>query len=501
LFFTRYYHRPKNVIENELIKCLLLNNIFLIHIVKFNSISPHIVSSLQTIVGIQHVLLDEESLVKHGHDEVDNVLSKPEVVVKPRTAAEISAILQLANEHLIPVTARGGGTGLSGGALPLYSGIVISTERFNEIIEIDERNQQAIVEPGVINEVFQNAVKEVNLFYPPDPSSKGSCFLGGNIAENAGGPKCVKYGTTKDYVLSLEVVLPTGEIINTGAHTLKNSTGYNLTQLMIGSEGTLGIVTRIVLRLIPLPKYDLLMLVPFKSMEECCQLVSDVFSAGFTPSAMELMERDAIVLTSEYIDNHTITIEPDDEAHLLIEVDGNNLDVLNTEMEAIAQLVANYKTGDILFADSAAQKNELFKLRRKINEAVRARHISKEQDTVVPRAELPSLVKGVKEIGARYNFKSVCYGHAGDGNLHIRFLQGEIPDEQWHGQYIKDAIIELFTLCKQLKGTISGEHGIGWVQQEYIRIVFSETEIALQKNIKALFDPKGILNPGKMFGK
>lgn len=465
----------------------------------FNEITPAIIAKIETIVGKSFVMSDSDSLYMHGHDEVDNVVSKPELVVKPSNTAEISAIAKLANDELIPLTVRGGGTGLSGGALPLHGGIVISTDRLNSIIEIDTKNQQATVEPGVINEVFQNAVKEVNLFYPPDPSSKGSCFLGGNIAENAGGPKCVKYGTTKDYILSLEVVLPNGDIINTGAHTLKNSTGFNLTQLMIGSEGTLGIVTKIVVRLIPLPKYNLLMLVPFKSMEECCKLVSDIFGAGFIPSGMELMERDAIVLTSDYIDNHSIKIEPDDQAHLLIEVDGNNLDVLTSEMEAIALLVEKYNTGEILFAESAAQKDELFKLRRKINEAVRANHISKEQDTVVPRAALPDLVKGVKEIGKRYNFESVCYGHAGDGNLHIRFLQGKLSDKQWNGNYIKDAIRELFTLCKDLKGTISGEHGIGWVQQEYIDIVFSPTEIALQKNIKSIFDPKGILNPGKIF--
>jgi glycolate oxidase len=465
----------------------------------FNKVTEANINQLKTILGDKYVFVDDENLEHYGHDEVDYVLSKPEVVVKPRTAQEISEIIILANKHLIPVTARGGGTGLSGGALPLHGGILVSMERFNKIIEIDQRNQQSTVEPGVINEVFQNAVKEVGLFYPPDPSSKGTCFLGGNIAENAGGPKCVKYGTTKDYVLNLEVVLPTGEIINTGANTLKNSTGYNLTQLMIGSEGTLGIVTKIVVRLIHHPKYNLLMLVPFKSLEESCKLVTDVFSEGITPSAMELMERDGIILTSKHINNTSIPIADDDEAHLLIEVDGNNLDVLTTEMEVIAGLVEKYNVGEILFAESAAQKEELFVLRRKINEAVRANHISKEQDTVVPRAELPKLVKGVKAIGKKYNFKSVCYGHAGDGNLHMRFLKGDLTDEQWNGQYIKDAITELFTLCKKLKGTISGEHGIGWVQKDFISIVFSEKEIELQKQIKHTFDPKGILNPGKVF--
>ncbi len=465
----------------------------------FNKINEEILTQLKEACGDAYVFVDDESLTDHGHDEIDNVSSLPEVVVKPKTAQETSAIVKIANEQNVAITVRGGGTGLSGGALPLHGGIVINTNRLNKIIKIDTDNQQAIVEPGVINEVFQNEVKKVGLFYPPDPSSKGSCFLGGNIAENAGGPKCVKYGTTKDYILSLEVVLPTGEVINTGAHTLKNSTGYNLTQLMIGSEGTLGIVTKVVVRLIPFPKHDLLMLVPFKSLAESCQLVSDVFKAGITPSAMELMERDAIVLTSEYMNNTTIPIEDDVQVHMLIGVDGNDVEVLSKEMEAIAKLVEKYDVGETLFAESAAQKEQLFKIRRTINEAVRANHISKEQDTVVPRAKLPELVLGVKEIGKNYGFNSVCYGHAGDGNLHIRFLQGDLSDEQWHGDYIKKAIRELFTLCKNLGGTISGEHGIGWVQQEFMDVVFTKKELELQRSIKNTFDPKGILNPGKMF--
>ncbi len=394
---------------------------------------------------------------------------------------------------------RGAGTGLTGGALPVRGGILISMERFNKILDIDTRNLQATVEPGVINEVFQNAVKEVGLFYPPDPASKGSCFLGGNVAESSGGPKCVKYGTTKDYILNLEVVLPTGEIIYTGANTLKNSTGYNLTQLMVGSEGTLGVVTKIIVKLIPFPKHDLLMLVPFKSIEQSCEFVSEVFRAGFTPSGMEMMERDALIIASKFIDSLAIYMEDDIEAHLLIEVDGNDIDVLTKDMEAIAELASKYEVGELLFAESAAQKQELFKLRRKINEAVRATTISKEQDTVVPRAELPKLMKGVKALGVKYNFKSVCYGHAGDGNLHIRLIKGELTDEQWNGDYMKNVIAELFTLCKQLKGTISGEHGIGWVQKGYTPIVFSEKEIEIQKNIKKVFDPNGILNPDKMF--
>jgi len=465
----------------------------------FNKVTAQLITQLQQISGSGFVFSDDQSRTNYGHDETDFHLYLPEVVVKPRTAEEISEILKLANKEIIPVTVRGAGTGLTGGALPVCGGILISMERFNEIVEIDTRNLQATVEPGVINEVFQNKVKEHHLFYPPDPASKGSCFLGGNVAESSGGPKCVKYGTTKDYILNLQVVLPTGEIIYTGANTLKNSTGYNLTQLMVGSEGILGVVTKIIVKLISFPKHDLLMLVPFKNIEQACEFVSAVFRAGFTPSAMEMMERDALIVAAKFIDSTAVKIEDDIQAHLLIEVDGNDINVLTNEMEAIAELAGTYETGEILFAESAAQKEGLFKLRRKINEAVRATTISKEQDTVVPRAELPKLMKGVKALGDKYNFKSVCYGHAGDGNLHIRLIKGELTDAQWDGQYMRDAISELFTLCKTLGGTISGEHGIGWVQKGYTQLVFSEKEIELQKNIKKVFDPNGILNPGKMF--
>lgn len=466
----------------------------------YTKINQKIIEQLQAIVGNGYVIADAEQLTNYGHDETEDLLYLPEVIVKPRTALEISAIMKLANDKHIAVTPRGAGTGLSGGALPVYGGISLSMERFNEILEIDERNLQATVEPGVINEIFQNAVKACGLFYPPDPASKGSCFLGGNVAESSGGPKCVKYGTTKDYILNLEIVLPTGEIFFTGANTLKNSTGYNLTQLIVGSEGTLAIVTKIIVRLLPLPKFDLLMLVPFRSLDEACLAVSEVFRAGFTPSALELMERDALDWAGKYVESTVVKLPDDIYAHLLIEVDGNDKDLLMKEMESIAAVMEGYDVGELLFADSAAQKEELWKLRRKINEAVKMNAISKEQDTVVPRAELAKLVGGVKDIGIKYGFKSICYGHAGDGNLHIRMLKGNLTDEQWEGTYVKAAIAEIFSLCCKLGGTISGEHGIGFIQQEYMHLVFAEKALQLQRQIKKVFDPNMILNPGKLFG-
>lgn len=450
------------------------------------------------IVGDAYVLVDEEALHHYAHDETEDLHFLPDVVIKPRTAEEISAVLKICNEHKIPVTPRGGGTGLSGGALPHLGGVLLSIERLNNILHVDERNLQVTTEAGVITEVLQNALKEKGLFYPPDPSSRGTCLIGGNIAENSGGPRAVKYGVVKDYVLNLEVVLPTGEIIWTGANVLKNATGYNLTQLVVGSEGTLGIVTKIVLKLLPHPQFDLLMLVPFKSAENACAAVSAIFRAGYTPSAMEFMERDAIEWTMKFIDNSIVPMTDDVQAHLLIEVDGNDMEVMMKDMEGISEVVMNYDCGEILFAEDAQQKAELWKLRRRVGEAVKSHSIYKEEDTVVPRAELPVLLHGVKEIGARYGFKSVCYGHAGDGNLHVNIIKGDLSDEEWNGS-LKLGIVEIFNLVKGLGGTISGEHGIGLVQKEYMNIMFDDVQLRLMKEIKHIFDPNGILNKGKIF--
>jgi glycolate oxidase len=454
--------------------------------------------AFKAIAGASNVFSDEEVLGNYAHDETEDLHFPPDVVIKPGSAEEISAILKICNQHKIPVTPRGAGTGLSGGALPHLGGVVLSVERLNRIIEIDERNLQVTTEPGVITEVLQDAVKARGLFYPPDPSSRGSCMIGGNISENSGGPKAVKYGVVKDYVLNLEVVLPTGEITWTGANVLKNATGYNLTQLVVGSEGTLCIVTKAVLKLIPLPKHDLLMLVPFRNAENACAAVSAIFMAGYTPSAMEFMERDALEWVMRFVDNSIVPIEADIQAHLLIEVDGNDLDVLMKDVEGISDIVMQFHSAEILFADDAQQKAELWKLRRRVGEAVKSHSVYKEEDTVVPRAELPVLLKGVKEIGARYGFHSVCYGHAGDGNLHVNIIKGDLTDEQWNGS-LKTGIREIFELVKSLGGTISGEHGIGLVQKEYLSIVFDEVQMRLMKQIKKIFDPNNILNAGKIF--
>ena len=454
------------------------------------------ISFFKEIIGAEYVFTDTQSILNYSHDETEDLSYPPEVVLKPVNTEEIAKILKYCNSKNIPITPCGARTGLSGGSLPVFGGIALSIERLNSILEIDERNLQATVQPGVINQVFRDAVALKGLFYPPDPSSKGSCSLGGNLAENAGGPKAVKYGVTKDYVLNLEVVLPTGEIIWTGANVLKNATGYDLTSLMIGSEGTLGIITTIVFRLIPLPTKDITMLVPFNSAEKACEAVSAVFRAGIIPSALEFIERDAINWTLKYTDVK-LQINDDVKAHLLVEVDGNDLDILHKDCERIFEVMEMFECGEILFADSESQKNQIWKLRRAIGEAVKSNSIYKEEDTVVPRAELAKLLKGVKAIGKDYGFQSVCYGHAGDGNLHINIIKGEMSDKDWNTK-LTLGIREIFELTKSLGGTLSGEHGIGLVQKDYMEIVFSEKALDLQKGIKNLFDPNGILNPGKI---
>ncbi|HKH63140.1 MAG TPA: FAD-binding oxidoreductase, partial [Flavitalea sp.] len=313
--------------------------------VKPGNLSAEHIEAFSKIVGAPYVLVDEEALTEYGHDETEHLLFLPDVVVRPRTAEEVSAIMKICNQYKIPVTPRGAGTGLSGGALPHLNGVLISTDRMNSILSIDERNLQVTTEPGVITEVLQNAVKEKQMFYPPDPSSRGSCFIGGNISANSGGPKAVKYGVVRDYVLNLQVVLPTGEIIWTGSNVLKNSTGYNLTQLIVGSEGTLAIVTKIVLKLIPLPQFELLMLVPFRSLEKAGEAVSAIFRAGFTPSALELIEIEALKIVSAFVDSSVVPITDDTEAHLIIEVDGNHMDTLMEEMESIAGLLGAFDAG------------------------------------------------------------------------------------------------------------------------------------------------------------
>tara|TARA_B100000902_G_scaffold389592_1_gene437011 strand:- start:14829 stop:16229 length:1401 start_codon:yes stop_codon:yes gene_type:complete len=463
----------------------------------YKNINSVDISEFNKIIGDKNTLLEKDVICDYSHDYTEDLKFNPDVVLKPKNTQEVSLIMKYCNTNKIPVTPCGARTGLSGGSLPVLGGVSLSLERLNTILDIDTNNLQATVEPGVITEVFQNKVKEFGLFYPPDPASKGSCTLGGNIAENSGGPKALKYGVTKDYVLNMEVVMPNGDIIWTGANVLKNSTGYNLTSLIVGSEGTLAIVTKIIFKLIPSPKEDITLLASFKSVSLACEAVAAIFMNGIVPSALEFMERDAILLTIKYL-NISINLADDTQAQLLIEVDGQEKDDLYNDCQKISDILVNFHCNEILVADTNNEKDLLWNLRRNVGEAVKQNSIYKEEDTVVPRYELPKLILGVKKIEEKYGFKSICYGHAGDGNLHINIIKENMSEYKWKHE-IPIAIREIFTLTKSLGGTISGEHGIGYVQKEYLDIVFSINELELQKSIKSLFDPNLILNPSKIF--
>jgi glycolate oxidase len=462
----------------------------------YNTIGPADLDYFRTIVGAQHVLHAQADLANYSHDYTEHLQFYPEAAVRPATAQQVSHILAHCNKRRIPVTPQGGRTGLSGAALPTHGGVALSLERMNNIVAVDTRNLQITVEPGVITQHVDDAAAAHGLYYPPDPSSKGSCFIGGNLAHNAGGAHAVKYGITNAYVLALQVVLASGEIIHTGAHTLKNSTGYNLTQLLVGSEGTLGVITQATLKLVPRPQHKRTMLVPFADAQHAADAVSAVFRAGLVPSVLEFIERDGIIYGQRYLNMTRFSVEGV-EAHLLLEFDGNDPDAIMVDCTRALEVLEQHHCGEALFAESAEQQNELWRLRRCLAEAVKGQNVYRELDIAVPRAELARLLRKVKEVGARYGTHTVCYGHAGDGNLHINLLKGELSDGYWNTDILL-AIREIFAFAVSLGGTLSGEHGIGHVQRPYMDVRFAPAELALMRSVKHAFDPNGILNPGKV---
>ncbi|MFZ5433837.1 MAG: FAD-binding oxidoreductase [Calditrichota bacterium] len=458
--------------------------------------SPEWTNRLSEIVGANHCLLpDHDDFSKYEQDETEDLRFPPQVVVRPQTTEEIQEIVRLAEAEHMAIVPRGGGTGLSGGALATQGGIVLSLERMNRIIEIDESNFFAVVEPGVITQHLHEAVEEKGLFYPPDPASRGSCTIGGNIAENAGGPRALKYGVTKDYVHGLKAVVAGGDVVKFGGKLLKDVAGYNMVQLFLGSEGTLGIVTEITLKLIPLPRYRRTMLAPFDSLSNAAAAVPAIMSKGVVPSVLEFMERDCL----KAIENHrgSPVRFSDSAAVLLIELDGNHEPVLDSEMELIAEILEQHHALDCFLAESSAQQNEIWDIRRSAGEAVKSICPYKEEDTVVPRSRLPELVAGVHEICDRWGLRVICYGHAGDGNIHCNILKAGLSDDKWEGELPK-AITEIFQLTVGLGGSISGEHGIGHSQRQYLPIAQTAAEISFQRKLKNALDPYGLFNPSKL---
>jgi glycolate oxidase len=462
----------------------------------FQIITTRHLEELRSILGNENVLTDQPALEIYGRDETEDLFFPPEVIVRPSTADEVSAVLRVASRERIAVTPRGGGTGLSGGALPIYGGIVLAMERFNRILEIDEVNFQAVVEPGVITETFQRAVEEKGLYYPPDPASRGSSHIGGNLAECAGGPHAVKYGVTRDYVLALEAVLPSGKPLHVGARVLKNATGYSLAHLLIGSEGTLAVITKIFLRLLPLPRHRKVLLAAFPSVEKAMTAVASVFRGGVTPATCEFLERAAVEVAEQRLGKKFPNGQA--AAQLIIEVDGDHEPALAEEIQAVAQAVEEQGATDLLLAEDPPKIREVWDLRRGIGEAVKAISAYKEEDTVVPRSRLPELIAGVKQICAHHKIRSICYGHAGDGNVHVNLLKADMDQNLW-ARSSEEAVGEIFRLTVSLGGTLSGEHGIGYVQRGFLPIAVHEESIRLMTEIKRVFDPAGILNPGKVF--
>jgi glycolate oxidase len=461
----------------------------------FNKLTPHLIAQIAQAIGQDAVFSDAEMLDKHSRDYTENLQFLPEIVVEPKNTEGVSALLKICHAHKIPVTIQGARSGLAGSALPVLGGVALSMKRFDKILEIDTANFQVTVEPAVITEQLQNEVITHNLFYPPDPAGRGLSSIGGNIATNAGGPKCVKYGVTRDYVLNLEIVLPNGEIMWTGANVLKNSTGYNLTQLIVGSEGTLAVVTKIVLRLLPLPPFNLLMLAPFNNAEDACAAVSAIFSTGIIPSSLEFMERKGVEISAKYLGITPLSMSD----QLLIEVDGNDLNTLQNDCERIAEVLQNFNVDDILFADSDAQKRDLWQLRRNVSNAVKQLATIKiGEDTVVPRSKLPELLRGSKLIAQKYHVETVCWGHLGDGNLHINIITENALTPEFYDA-AQQAKKEIFELTKSLGGMLSAEHGVGLVQKPYISIFYSAIHLDILRGIKKVFDPHGIMNPNKVF--
>lgn len=452
-------------------------------------------SRLQTIVGAGCIRTDDASLDAYGHDALD-IVHRPDLVVIPGTTDEVAAIARVCDETRTPLVVRGAGTGYTGGAVPTAGGVLLSMERFGRILEIDEENLLAVVEPAVITGALQDAVEQRGLFYPPDPASLGTSSIGGNVAECAGGPRAFKYGTTKRYVLGLEAVLANGEIIHTGSKTVKNVVGYDLTQTIVGSEGTLAIITQIVLRLVPKPPSRGTVRATFASIDAAARAVTTILRARVVPAALELVDRDCIDTVAE----RTATrLGPEGtEALLLVEVDGAPAAV-DEERAQVEQACLAAGALEVRRAGTEAERDALWAIRREISLALKATGLKKvNHDVVVPRGRVPALFALVGDLKRTYRLRIPCFGHAGDGNIHVNLMFDRADADA--ASRAEQAARRLFEGVVALEGSISGEHGIGFAKAPYIGLELGEAEIALSRRLKAAFDPHGILNPGKIFG-
>jgi glycolate oxidase len=463
----------------------------------YEPVNARLVDSLRQIVGAANVITGSEGMEPYTHDEVVGLRAEPEVVVLARSADHVSRVMRLAQRERVPVTPRGAGMGLSGGAVPVQAGIVLSLEKMNRIVELDRENLMITVEPGVITGDIHRAVEAERLFYPPDPASLDSCTIGGNVAEGAGGPRAVKYGVTKDYVCGLEAVLPSGEIITCGGKLVKNVTGYDLIQLLIGSEGTLAVVTRIILRLLPLPKVRVDLLVPYDEFQAAAATVSDIIAHRVLPATIEFMERDSMLAVERLLEREVPFSEA--EAHLLIQLDGSSQAAVDEDLNLVGDLCLERGAQDVLVARDQRTRDRLWEARRLIIDALNNESpVNHMEDVVVPRAAISALLQGIKETAARHAVRIISFGHAGDGNVHLNVLKDNMEDADW-GVVTQSVTEEIYRLTLSLGGMITGEHGIGVTRRRYLPMALEEEQIRLMRQIKAIFDPHELLNPGKIF--
>lgn len=458
-----------------------------------NASKPEVIEKLQKIVGAENVLVEPDKVEPYGADAVKEKFP-PEAVVFPESTAQMVDILKLANEYLFPVTARGGGVGYTGGAVPVDGGIVIGTDRMNKIIEISADDLYVVCQPGITTFELQQAVEKHGVFFPPDPASYKDSYIGGNIAENAGGMRTPKYGNTKRYVLGLEVVTATGEIIRTGGKTEKNVVGFDLTGLMCGSEGMLGIITEATLKLLPMTEATSTVRASFKTMEQACKVLTKFTPVGILPMAMEVIDKYCIEAIEQ---NYAFGLSKDASAILLVAVDGSREEVAKNAA-VIEEILKENGGFDVLRAKSKEDEDRLWDVRRAISPSLMKFGTLKiNEDVVVPRSRVPELVARIEEIGKRHNTFVANFGHAGDGNIHVNFLcDRENPESIARA---RECVKETFQLSVDLGGTISGEHGIGYVKAPYMDYAIDRPTLEIMKGIKKVFDPNGILNPGKMF--
>jgi glycolate oxidase len=456
-------------------------------------LKPEILQSLEKIVGPGHLTDRETDLQCYGYDATA-YFCRPEAVIFPGNAEEISAVLRLANEQRFPVVPRGAGSGMSGGSVPIQGGVVLVLSRLNRIIKIDRENFLAVVEPGVVNRELQQAVEALGLFYPPDPASMNFSTLGGNVAECAGGARAVKYGVTRDYVLGLTAVLPTGEIMKTGVQTAKGVVGYDLTRLLVGSEGTLAVITEIILKLLPKPEARRPVLAFFNRLDLAAQAVVEILHGGVLPSTLEFMDQPSIRAVEDYLH---LGLPPEAEALLLVEVDGDREEV-ERQSRRVLEACERLGAAGTRLARTEAEAEDIWKARRAVSSAIfRLRPNKINEDIAVPRAQIPGAIRRFQEIARRFDLLIVSFGHAGDGNIHVNVMY----DEQQEGQKARahQAVEEIFKAVLELGGTLSGEHGIGLAKAAYLSWELDPVNLSVMKKIKELFDPNRVLNPGKIF--